>query len=107
MNLPQVIQDLLKAQDKFDSAAYANCFSTNAIVYDEGRNHIGRTEIQYWNNSTNENYKTVIKPLSYAQNGTKAVLTAENAGTFPGSPIVLQFHFEIVNGLIESLKITG
>ena len=38
MNLPEVIQDLVNAQNNFDSAAFANCFSETAEVVDEGKN---------------------------------------------------------------------
>ncbi|WP_305952316.1 hypothetical protein [Emticicia oligotrophica] len=46
-----------------------------------------------------------MKPLGYSE--TKEVLKAEVSGNFPGSPIVLSYHFTFQKGLIESLKITG
>lgn len=107
MNYPTVIADLVKAQDQFDSAAYANCFSETAVVFDEGHTHTGRKEIQQWIARANEQYKAVMRPMGYEEQGTKGVLTAEASGTFPGSPIVLQYHFEITDGLISSLKVTG
>lgn len=36
MNLPKVVAELIKAQNDFDSLAYANCFTETAIVLDEG-----------------------------------------------------------------------
>ncbi len=56
MNLPKVIIDLDNAQNSFDSIAYANCFSETAVVFDEGKTHNGRNEIQHWINQSNENY---------------------------------------------------
>ena len=41
MNLPKVILELVKAQDNFDSTAYANCFTDTAVVFDEGKNYQG------------------------------------------------------------------
>lgn len=105
MNLPNVIANLTKAQNNFDSVAYANCFSETAIVFDEGKNHNGKTEIQQWIKKANEEYQAIMKPLEYSE--TKEVLKAEVSGNFPGSPIVLSYHFNLRNGLIESLKITG
>ncbi len=107
MNLPKVISDLVNAQNSFDSIAYTNCFSETAVVFDEGRTHTGRAEIQHWIEESNENYKSVMKPLEYAENGTSGVLSAECSGTFPGSPIVLKFNFDIADGLIQHLKVTG
>ncbi len=107
MNLPKVITDLIAAQDNFDSAAYANCFSETAVVFDEGQTHKGKAAIEKWIASANEKYNTVMKPLNYEENGKISILTAENSGTFPGSPVVLKYNLEVVDGLIKSLKITS
>lgn len=106
MNLPKVISDLVNAQNNFDSIAYANCFSENAVVFDEGKTHNGRLDIQQWIDESNEKYKSVMKPLEYTENGTSSVLSAECSGTFPGSPITLKFHFDIIDGQIQHLKVT-
>ena len=107
MNLPNVITDLIKAQDSFDSVAYANLFSKTAVVFDEGKTHKGKTKIQHWIAEGNQKYKTVMKPISYTETGTTSVLSTAISGTFDGSPAVVKFHFEIIDGLIQSLKITG
>lgn len=107
MNLPKIITDLVNAQNSFDSIAYTNCFSETAVVFDEGKTHNGRVEIQHWIEESNEKYRSVMKPLEYTENGNSSILSAECSGTFPGSPIVLKFHFDIVDGLIQHLKVTG
>ncbi len=104
MNLPKVIADLAEAQHNFDGESYANCFSEAAIVFDEGKNHKGRKEIQQWITKANEEFQTVMKPLEYSE--TEEILKAEVSGNFPGSPIILSYHFKLNDGLIESLKIT-
>lgn len=106
MDLPKVITDLIAAQDNFDSAAYANCFTDKARVFDEGNDHVGRAEIEQWNAQTNTKYSTVVKPIGYEAHGDMGILTAQSSGTFPGSPIVLKHHFEFEDGLIKSLRIT-
>lgn len=107
MNLPKVITDLIKAQNNFDSTAYANCFSETGVMFDEGKTHKGRIEIQHLIEETNQKYHSVMKPLEYTDNGNSSVLAAEVSGTFEGSPIVLKFHFDLVDGQIEYLKVTG
>jgi len=107
MNLPKVIADLVKAQDNFDSVAYANCFSETAVVFDEGKTHNGKKEIERWIADANEQFKTVMKPVSFEEKGTTSILSAEISGTFEGSPVMLNYHFKLVDGLIQSLKITG
>ena len=107
MNLPKVVADLVVAQNNFDSAAYAQCFSETAVVFDEGKTHKGRKQIEQWIADANERYKASIKPVSFEKRETKSILKAEASGNFDGSPIVMSYHLEIVNELIQTLKITG
>lgn len=103
MNLPNVIAKLIKAQNNFDSAAYAQCFTETAIVFDEGKTHKGKTEIEKWIDKSNKEYKATMEPLDY--NERENILSAEISGSFPGSPI-LKFHFDITDGKIQQLKVT-
>ncbi|SMC45096.1 hypothetical protein [Moheibacter sediminis] len=105
MNLPKIVSELVKAQNEFNSIAYANCFTENAEVFDEGKTHNGKAEIENWIDKANKKYEATMKPLDYNENDN--VLSAEASGTFPGSPIVLKYHLELNQGLIQSLKITG
>lgn len=103
MNLPDIISKLVKAQSEFDSQAYADCFTENAVVFDEGKTHNGKKEIENWIDKANNEFKTVMKPLEYNEN--ENILSAEISGTFPGSPVFLKYHFELTDGYIQSLRI--
>lgn len=105
MNLPKVLAELVATQNNFDSLGYANCFSETAVVFDEGKTHTGRKEIEKWIDKANKDYQATMKPLEYAT--TEEILKAEVSGNFPGSPIVLSYHLKLTDGLIQSLKITG
>jgi hypothetical protein len=107
MDLPKVVADLIKAQNKFNSIAYANCFSETAVVFDEGKTHNGRTEIERWIADANERYKATMNPVRFEEKETESILNAEISGTFDGSPIVLKYHFELKKGLIHLLRISG
>jgi hypothetical protein len=107
MNLPNVVADLVAAQNNFDSVAYATCFSETAVVFDEGKTHKGRKEIEHWIADSNERYRATMTPVSFEENATESLLKAETSGNFPGSPIVLTYHLKIADDLIQSLKITG
>ncbi len=107
MNLPNVIAELVKAQNSFDSVAYANCFSETAEVYDEGKTHKGRKEIELWIADANARYAATMQPVGYEEQGTESILKAQTSGNFPGSPFVLTYHLAIADGLIQSLRITG
>lgn len=103
MNLPKVVADLIKTQNNFDSVAYANCFTETAIVFDEGKTHNGRKEIEKWIDEANKKYQATMKPLKYSE--TEHTLKTEVSGTFPGSPIVMTYLYEFQDDLIQSLKI--
>ena len=103
MNLPNVVTELIKAQNNFDSTAYATCFTERAIVFDEGKTHTGRKEIENWIEEANKAYQATMKPLEYSE--IEKTLKTEVSGTFPGSPITMIYHYEFEDGLIQSLKI--
>ena len=107
MNLPKVIADLVNAQNQYNIMAYANCFTETSIVHDEGKTHSGRNQIRNWIEDSNHKYRSVIKTLNSESDQFKGILTTEVSGTFDGSPIVLNFHFEFNEGLIQSSKISG
>ncbi|SMP17625.1 nuclear transport factor 2 family protein [Chryseobacterium profundimaris] len=103
MNLPNVITELVQAQNTFDSTAYANCFTETAVVFDEGKTHNGKTEIKNWIDKANKEYQATMEPLEYSE--AEYTLKAEVSGNFPGSPVILTYHYEFEDGLIRSLKI--
>lgn len=105
MNLPKVIEELVKTQNEFDSVAYANCFTDDAQVSDEGKTHNGKAEIEKWIDKSNKDYKATMEPVDYDEK--EDILSAKIAGSFPGSPLILKFHFKITDGKIQSLKVTG
>jgi len=107
MELRKVVARFIETQNTYDSKAYVECFTESAIVHDEGKTHTGKEEILHWIEDANERYQSSMKPLNYEESGSNGVLTAEVSGTFPGSPIVLQFHLGLKNDLIDSLKVTG
>jgi ketosteroid isomerase-like protein len=107
MKLPAIITELVSAQNSQDSVAYADCFTSDAKVFDEGHNHQGKEEIKAWIESANAKYQALMEPMEYSESEGNAVLTAKISGTFLGSPIVLKYNMEIVQKLIRSLMITG
>jgi len=103
MNLPKVVTELVKAQNDFDSLAYANCFTETAVVFDEGKTHQGREEIAHWIELANKQYQATMQPLEYSE--AERSLKTKVSGTFPGSPITMIYQYEFKDGLIQSLKI--
>ena len=105
MKLPSIIADLLTAQEKYDSNAFSECFSDDAVVFDEGKTYRGKKEVRQWNEMTNAKYKTKYEPLEISNSGGDIILTAKVSGTFDGSPARINYHFKIRQGKIISLGI--
>jgi len=105
MKLPAIITDLLTAQEKYDSKAFSECFSDDAVVFDEGKTYRGKKEIRQWNEMTNTKYKTKYEPLEISDTEDGIILTAKISGTFDGSPAIIKYHFETKNSKIASLRI--
>ncbi|MFB9107437.1 nuclear transport factor 2 family protein [Flavobacterium gyeonganense] len=103
MDLPKVVAELVKTQNSFDSVAYAKCFKETAVVFDEGKTHNGRKEIENWIEKANKKYQATMKPLEYSE--IEQTLKTEVSGNFPGSPITMTYYYEFEDGLIQSLKI--
>lgn len=105
MQLPNIISELVKTQNEFNSAAYADLFAETAQVFDEGKTHNGKAEIERWIDKSNKDYKATMEPVDYDEK--EDILSAKIAGSFPGSPLTLKFHFKIADGKIQNLRVTG
>jgi hypothetical protein len=54
---------------------------------------------------TKKKYHHTIAPLEVGHRDGKTVLKAKLTGTFPGSPVTLEFSFVLADGKIVSLDI--
>lgn len=106
MDLPKVIQELVKAQNSADSAAYANLFTETAQVFDEAKTHKGRAAIKAWVAQTTKEYNTIMKPLDFEGTADEGFLKTEVSGTFPGSPLIFTYNFVFEGEQIQSLAIS-
>jgi hypothetical protein len=50
-------------------------------------------------------YRHTITPLELAEQGAQSVVKARLAGSFPGSPITVNFNFVLAGGKIRALTI--
>ena len=105
MNLPPIIQTYITASNAHDVEAIVACFDDHAVVRDENAMQQGKTEIRRWATETIEKYKFQSKPLSADERGTETILSVEVSGSFPGSPVMLEYQFTIANDKIQSLII--
>ncbi len=83
----------------------ADCFSEDAIVTDERQTHQGRVEIRRWRDEVGKiSYRQDI--LSAHHEGDRATVTCRLTGDFKGSPVELDYRFDLSAGLIARLEIS-
>ena len=105
MKLPPPIQHYIDASNAHDVKSILGCFADDAVVRDENETHRGKIEIERWITTTIEKYKFQFKPLGASNGDVEPIVTVEVSGTFPGSPVTLDYHFKIDNDRISSLSI--
>ena len=105
MNLPPLIQSYISASNVHDVEAIVACFADDAVVRDEKAIQRGKAEIRRLATETIEKYKFHFKPLSTDKHAAKTILSMEISGSFPGSPVTLDYRFTIANDKIQSLII--
>jgi ketosteroid isomerase-like protein len=103
--LPQIITEYVEAANAREPQRAAACFHEDATVQDEGSTPHGREQIAAWIADTGEKYGSTIEPIHLQQTDGRYILRANVRGSFPGSPIELNFTFMLRAGSIESLEI--
>jgi len=107
MNLPPVIQTYIGASNAHDMKGIVDCFADDAVVRDENAIRHGKTDIERWAAETIRKYKFQFKLLRADVRGAETILSVEVSGSFPGSPVTLDYHFTIANDKIQSLIINS
>jgi len=94
----------VESMNAHDSAAFITCFTPDAVAEDEGHTHRGCIEIQAWIEEAFAKYQPVLEVTAATHSESGAVITGIVSGTFPGSPIVLNYHLTIAQDQIVALK---
>jgi hypothetical protein len=105
VSLPPPIALYVNAENAGDVESLSGCFAPDAIVRDERRTYEGLAAIKAWKAETKRKYRHTVEPLALAREGEKIIVTNRLTGSFPGSPIEVQFTFTLEGDKIASLKI--
>ena len=105
MHLPEPLSDYFRAANEGNAEEGAACFAEEAVVHDEDEEHRGPAAIRGWIEETTAKYSPRVVPQYVADDGKSTIVTALVAGIFPGSPIELEYCFEIRRGRIVRLEI--
>ncbi|UQZ34133.1 hypothetical protein C2I18_11700 [Paenibacillus sp. PK3_47] len=107
--LPQVIQDFITAANRPDPEAYVDCFSEDALVFDEGKEWAGKAAITKWSNEHHFAANITLEPEQDKQHGEETIVVFKVDGDFDKTglpdPLYLNFHFQIRNDKIKQLAI--
>ena len=103
--LPPLVDLYVKIENSGDLEALSECFASNATVRDEGHTYEGLAAIKEWKADTKKKYNHTVGPLEVAHRDGKTILKAKLTGSFPGSPVMLEFSFVLADGKIVSLEI--
>jgi SnoaL-like domain len=93
------------AADQGDVQAFAQCFTDNAVVKDEGHTYSGLTAIKRWRTEAATKYVYTSEPFASEEKDGKTLITSRLTGNFPGSPTNLRFFFGLEGEKIASLEI--
>jgi ketosteroid isomerase-like protein len=104
-DLSPPIAGYFASSNAHDAQALAALFTADARVHDERADHRGPDAIRDWAEGTFRQYATVLTPREAREEGGATVVTTGVEGTFPGSPIELQFRFVTEGGAIRELEI--
>lgn len=102
---PQIIEAYWTAANAGDSKRASGCFSPDATIYDEGGIYRGRPAIAAWIEETTQKYHPVVEALRWEEKEDRCQVMARVTGSFPGSPIELEYDFTLKDREIMNLKI--
>lgn len=103
--LSKVLETYFASASAGDIEKACACFEKDAAVHDEARNHEGLFAIRVWIEETTRRYQPKMKVLHVTAKEDETVVTAEVSGSFPGSPLELDYSFTLREGKIFRLHI--
>lgn len=104
MKTPEIITRYIDASNRFDATAAADCFCADAHVHDENQDHRGQESIRDWIVDYTRKYRPRAEVVRTEGNADEWLLTVHTSGSFPGSPIDLDYAVTLRDGKISSLK---
>lgn len=102
--LPDAIAAYFAADQRSEDAV-AHCFTTQAVVKDEGCTYTGLDAIKAWKATASAAYTYTSEPFRLERNEGAYIVTSRVTGNFPGNPVDLRYRFRLERGLIATLEI--
>ena len=104
--LPATIKTYLSAHAAGDNDGVLSTFTADAVVTDEGRDHVGREGIRAWlTGSASEYTYTTEFTSATAADAANVDIVQHLEGDFPGGAADLHYRFSMEGTLISRLVI--
>lgn len=95
------------ANPEFDVERMLAPFAADAVVVDESKTRSGTDELRAWITEATVGAKAVATPVWATHEDGREIVTANVAGNFPGSPVMLTFRFRLGGEKITHLEIAA
>jgi ketosteroid isomerase-like protein len=105
ITLPHVIASYFALDKARDAQAIADCFTSGAVVVDEGNTYTGQDAIRQWMANASTKYTYTVEPFALDEVAGQVVVTSRLVGNFPGSPVDLRYRFALTGDRIARLEI--
>ena len=105
ITLPAPVANYLAADKAKDPERVARCFTTDARVHDEDKDYRGTAAIKSWKQDSNAKYEYTVEPLDASILNDTVHLRARLSGTFPNSPVELNYTFKLADDKIAEMSI--
>ena len=103
--VPAVVRKFFTEANRFNAKQAAECFTEEAMVQDEDRDHKGQISILAWVTEVIAKYQPTFTLLRASVAGAQVKTAVAVSGRFPGSPVTLGYEFHLRGNKISSLTI--
>ncbi|MES2712317.1 MAG: nuclear transport factor 2 family protein [Pseudomonadota bacterium] len=105
MTLPPPIAAYFAAEPGDDGDALVAPFAADAVVSDESNSHVGHAAIRAWWAAARASYSPATEVLGVTEDAGVTTVRGRVSGSFPNSPVELDFRFTLDAGRIARLEI--
>src|SRR5437588_2783969 len=110
-SLAPVVSQYFTTADDGDTEGLIGCFTSDAVVSDEGGSWQGHAEIRRWRDEVATVYDYTLEILGAGPVGEEGGLERQDVltrleGNFPGGTVDLTYRFGLLGGRIAELQIT-
>ena len=105
MSKDDAVTRYVQAKQQGDVEAAVACFALDAVVRDDGREHVGIDAVRAWMEDISSTFDLTYEVVAVEHEGTSTAAQVAVAGNFPGSPITFRYDAEVVEDRIRRLAI--